>query len=93
MPNIKSAEKRMRQNAKRRVANRAQRSALRTAIKKARTAVQETTPENAQVQMIQTISIIDKSAQKGLIHKNKAARHASRLMKVLNTTRPEKAAS
>ena len=87
MPNIKSAEKRMRQNVKRRAANRADRSALRTAIKKARVALGEPTPENAQVVLPQTISVIDKSAQKGIIHKNKAARHASRLMKVLNAAK------
>lgn len=93
MPNIKSAVKRMRQNIKRRSANRAQRSALRTAIKRARTEIGEGNVETAQTQLTQSISVIDKCANKGLIHKNKAARHASRLMKSLNTLKQDKASA
>lgn len=93
MPNIKSAVKRMRQNAKRRVANRSQRAAFRTEIKKARTLLAAGSSDALQIQLGQTISSLDKSANKGLIHKNKAARHASRLMRQANALRQEKSAS
>lgn len=91
MPNIKSAVKRMRQNTKRRAANRAQRSTLRTAIKKARLVIGEGNIETAQSALPQTLSAIDKAASKGLIHKNKAARQASRLMKKVNAMAQGKA--
>ena len=84
MPNIKSAEKRMRQNIKRRAANRATRSAERTEIKKARVAIEEAAPEALKEQLVKTISTLDKCARKGLIHKNKAARQVSRLTRQAN---------
>jgi small subunit ribosomal protein S20 len=56
------------------VRNRAQRSALRTALKKAGTS--GATP----AQKREAIQLLDRSARKGLIHKNSAARHKSRLM-------------
>lgn len=84
MPNIKSAAKRMRQSAKRRTANRTQRAAMRTAIKKARLVISEGNAEAIPAQLKATVSSVDKAARKGLIHKNKAARHASRLAKAAN---------
>ena len=73
MPNIASAKKNMRKSRAATVRNRAQRSALRTALKKARNAASESTDiQNA-------VSILDRAARKGLIHKNKAARHKSQL--------------
>lgn len=84
MPNIKSAEKRMRQNAVRNEANRAQRSALRTAIKKTRDVIATGDAQAAEKQMPATTSIIAKMAQKGQIHKNKAARQTSRLARAAN---------
>ena len=90
MPNIKSAEKRMRQNTRRRAANRAVRSAMRTEIKKAREAISEAAPEALTQQITKTVSLLDKSARKGLIHKNKAARHASRLTRQANAARQQK---
>jgi small subunit ribosomal protein S20 len=77
MPNHKSAEKRVRQNEKRRTINRGHRSKLRTGIKKLRTAIDD--GAGAQALLPETISLIDKAVQKGAIHKNAAARYKSRL--------------
>ena len=82
MPKIRSAKKQMRQNRKHRVVNRTQRSTLRTAIKQVRTA---TSAKDAQVAYQAVEQLLDRSARKGLIHKNSAARHKSRLWKVVTT--------
>ncbi len=78
MPNHKSAKKRMRQNEKRRQINRNNRTRLRTAIKKLRAAL-STEGADAQTLLPETMSMIDKSVQKGVLHKNAAARYKSRL--------------
>jgi small subunit ribosomal protein S20 len=79
MPNHKSAEKRVRQNERRRKINRSNRTRVRTAIKNLRSAL--TSGDGAQVNELlpQTVSTIDKAVQKGVLHKNAAARHKSRL--------------
>jgi small subunit ribosomal protein S20 len=79
MANHKSAEKRIRQNEKRRAINRANRSAMRTEIKKLRSALALGDAERANELLPGVISIIDRSIQKGVIHRNAAARHKSRL--------------
>jgi small subunit ribosomal protein S20 len=79
MPNHKSAEKRMRQNEKRRVVNRNNRGRLRTGIKKLRTALEGGEAGAAQTLLPETISLIDKAVQKGVLHRNAAARYKSRL--------------
>ena len=79
MANTKSAEKRNRQNIKARERNRAQRSTLRTAIKKLRTAVASGDAARAQEILPETLSVIDKTAQKRVIHANTASRYKSRL--------------
>ena len=81
MANTKSAEKRNRQNEQNRLRNRAHRSRLRTAIKKLRTAVASGDAAAAQELLPETLSVIDKTAQKGVIHDNAAARYKSRLAK------------
>ena len=86
MPNHKSAEKRMRQNEKRRLVNRNNRGRLRTGIKKLRAAL-EGDAGTLQTLLPETISLIDKAVQKGVLHRNAAARHKSRL-----TVRANKAA-
>jgi small subunit ribosomal protein S20 len=91
MPNIKSAAKRMRQNEKRREANRSQRSTLRTAVKKTRSALQLGDLEATQAALPKTVSAVAKAAQKGMIHKNKAARIASRLSKAANALKAKQA--
>ena len=80
MPNIKSAKKDMRKSRAAAVRNRAQRSALRTALKKARAtdAPSETVTD--------AVSILDRAARKGLIHPNKAARHKSQLARKANAS-------
>lgn len=75
MPNVKSAEKRMRTNKIREERNKAARSRLRTAIKKARQAE----GEGADAALKQATSLLDRAARKRLIHPNKAARLKSRL--------------
>ncbi|HYG61208.1 MAG TPA: 30S ribosomal protein S20 [Thermoanaerobaculia bacterium] len=79
MANTKSAEKRNRQNLKVRERNRGQRSRLRTAIKRLRTAVTGGDAAQAEAMLRETFGVIDKTAQKGVIHKNAASRYKSRL--------------
>jgi small subunit ribosomal protein S20 len=83
MPNIKSAIKRMRQNRERRILNRSARSKMRTEIKRFRGLVQEGKTEEARALLPTVFSVIDKTAQKGKIHANTAARYKSRLSKTL----------
>jgi small subunit ribosomal protein S20 len=77
----KSARKRERQNLKRRLRNKSTISALRTQMKKVRTAIQAKDAEKARAELVKTASMLDKAASKGIIHKNKASRHVSRLSK------------
>ena len=79
MPNHKSAEKRVRQNEKRREVNRGNRSRLRTGIKKLRAAMESGDGGSAQALLPETVSLIDKAVQKGVLHRNAAARYKSRL--------------
>ncbi len=85
MANIKSAIKRNKQNEKRRLRNRYYRGRARTFIKKARKAIEMNDLENARAETLKAISALDKAAEKGIIHKNNAARRKSRLMKRLVT--------
>jgi len=79
MPNHKSAEKRVRQNEKRRAVNRSNRSDLRTQIKKLRTALAASDKNQSQDLLTPTVSAIDKAVNKGILHRNTAARYKSRL--------------
>ncbi|HEX2120001.1 MAG TPA: 30S ribosomal protein S20 [Thermoanaerobaculia bacterium] len=77
MANIRSAEKQRRQAEKRKARNRAGKSSLRTALKKARTAI---TGGDADKDTLSTsFSAIDKAAKRGLIKDNTANRYKSRL--------------
>lgn len=78
MPNVKSAEKRMRTAEKRAARNRTQRSRLRTAVKKAR---QAESAEEVTAAYREAKSLLDRAARKNLVHPNKAARLKSRLAK------------
>ncbi|EON71808.1 30S ribosomal protein S20 [Lysinibacillus sphaericus] len=80
MPNIKSAIKRVKVNAKANAANSQAKSAMRTTVKKAENAV-VANAENAQELLQAAYKSLDKAASKGLIHKNAAARKKSRLAK------------
>jgi len=81
LPNVKSAEKRMRTAAKRAERNKAARSRLRTAVKKAR---QAETAEDVNATFLEAKSLLDRAARKRLVHPNKAARLKSRLAKKAN---------
>lgn len=81
MANHKSAEKRVRQNIKRNEINRSNRSKLRTQIKKLRSALSASDKKESTDLLTPTVSLIDKAVNKGLIHKNTAARYKSRLTK------------
>jgi small subunit ribosomal protein S20 len=77
--NIKSAEKRARQTVKRRARNMAARSRLRTAIKSVVNAVNAGNKEEAAEKLKAAAPVIDSAVNKGIIHRNKAARHKSEL--------------
>ena len=79
MANSSQARKRARQAEKRRRHNASMRSMLRTAIKKVGQAILAGDKETAQAMYTAATPIIDSTARKGLIHKNKAARHKSRM--------------
>lgn len=84
MPNHKSAEKRVRQNEKRRQTNRSNRTKLRTSIKKLRATLGSGDAQQVQTLLPETISTIDKAVQKGVLHRNAAARYKSRLTTRVN---------
>ena len=79
MANSPQAKKRARQNEKARKHNASLRSMARTYIKKVLVAVQEGNVEAAKAAYAEVVPVIDRIADKGIIHKNKAARHKSRL--------------
>lgn len=81
MPRIKSAKKRQRQTTVRTARNKAQRSELRTAVKKVRTAG---TKAEAEAALQEATALVDRAGRKNLIHRNVAARTKSRLAKMVN---------
>jgi small subunit ribosomal protein S20 len=83
VPNIKSVIKDVKRSRERERYNTSAKSSVKTAIKKARTAI-AADPATAQDTLKATISLIDRVEDKGIIHRNAAARRKSRLMKRLN---------
>lgn len=79
MANSAQARKRARQNISRRDRNMSLRSQLRTAIKHVRKAIDSADKANAQAAYQASVGTIDSIADRGIVHKNKAARHKSRL--------------
>jgi small subunit ribosomal protein S20 len=79
MANSAQARKRARQAVKQRAHNASLRSTLRTAIKRVRKAIQAGDKSAAQAVFQESVSVIDRIADKKIIHKNKASRHKSRL--------------
>ncbi|MFV8784159.1 30S ribosomal protein S20 [Microbulbifer bruguierae] len=79
MANSPQAKKRARQNEKRRNHNASLRSMVRTYIKKVVAAIDAGDAEKAKTAYAAAVPVIDRMADKGIIHKNKAARHKSRL--------------
>ena len=81
MANTSSAEKRIRQERKRTIHNRAQRSRLKTAIKKVSAAADTT---EAQAALTEVSGLLDRLATRRIIHRNKAARKKSQLARMIN---------
>ncbi|MEX1197344.1 MAG: 30S ribosomal protein S20 [Pseudohongiellaceae bacterium] len=79
MANTAQARKRARQNENRRRHNASFRSVVRTSIKKVIAAIREKDAEKATAAYQKAVPVIDRMASKGIINKNKAARHKSRL--------------
>ena len=79
MPHSRSARKRARQSTARRSRNRAHRSALRTQLRKVKAALDSGDGTLAQAELKKAVAALDRSARKGLIHRNQAARRKSRL--------------
>lgn len=79
MAHGKSSKKRMRQSETRRQRNKSQLTALRTQLKKVRQAIATGNAEKAQAELRVTARALDKAATKGVIHRNNASRHKSRL--------------
>jgi len=88
LANIQSQIKRNKQNEKRRLHNRNTRGSARSAVNKARAALEANSPESKE-QVLQAISELDKAAEKGVLHKNNVARRKSRLMKKLASLKSE----
>ena len=83
MPNSPTAKKRLRQSIDRRDRNRATRSALRSKLRKLRTAITAGDAAAAQAEQKVVVKALDQAAAKGVIHKNAAARTKSRLNKAV----------
>ena len=83
MANTASAIKRVRSNNRKRVRNKITRTGTRTAVRSAREALGKGASTDARTATMEAISALDKAAEKGVIHKNNAARRKSRLMKKL----------
>lgn len=80
-----STLKRNRQNQKRRLRNKHQRSTMRTAIKKVRSAIDARNKDAAQTALAHAIAIIDKTASKGIVPKKRASRYISRLTQAVKS--------
>ena len=88
MANLKSSIKRIRSSRRKAAYNQIRRSTARTYVKKARRLIAEGNLEEAQSVVQLAVSALDRAAQKGVIHKNNAARRKSRLVKKLNAAPP-----
>lgn len=84
MANIKSAKKRILVTATKTARNKSIKSTVKTSIKKVEAAVEAKNKEEAQAALTAAISTITKAANKGVYHKNNAARKVSRLTKLVN---------
>ena len=84
MPNIKSVKKDVLRSRLRNLRNRAAKSTMRTFIKKANTAIVAGDAETITPAIAKVVSVLDKTAKRGIIHKNAAARRKSRLMRRAN---------
>lgn len=85
MANLKSAIKKVRSDEKKRMANKRNRSRMRTAIKKIKAQITSGNIDEAKKVYPQIVSIIDKTVTKGIIHRNTGARYKSRISKAIKT--------
>jgi small subunit ribosomal protein S20 len=86
LANSKSSKKRILINETKRLRNRPYRSAARTYVKKAEVAIKAGNQDAATTAVGEALSMLDRVASKGIIHRNNAARRKSRLMKKFNLT-------
>lgn len=86
MANHKSAIKRAKQGEARRLRNRTRKTRMKNVIKSVEEALASKSPETAQERLKEAISIIDKTAARGVIHKNNAARKISRLSRRVSSS-------
>ncbi len=93
MANKKSAEKRIRVSERRRQRNRPYKSAARTFVRRAETAIAGGDQAAATTAVTDAIKMLDRVASKGVVHKNNAARRKSRLMAKLNRLTSEASAT
>lgn len=93
MANTKSSKKDLRRIVKRRARNLTTKSALKTYVKKVRVASAGTDEKATQAALVQAVSALDKAAQRGIIHKNQAARRKSRIAKAANKAKAAAEAS
>lgn len=93
MPNSASAKKRLRQSQDRRLHNRAIKSALRTQIRKVRTAVQGGDVETSEKEFVLVTKKLDQAAAKKVIHANQAGRLKSRLSAAIKKIKTAKAST
>lgn len=84
MPNIKSVKKDVLRSRINNLRNRAAKSTMRTFVKKANTAIATSDAEQITPAIVKVVSVLDKTAKRGIIHKNAAARRKSRLMRRAN---------
>ncbi|MBC8139045.1 MAG: 30S ribosomal protein S20 [Fibrella sp.] len=84
MPNIKSVKKDVLRSRIRNLRNRAAKSTMRTFVKKANAAIATGNAEEINPAITKIVSVLDKTAKRGIIHKNAAARRKSRLMRRAN---------
>lgn len=85
MANIKAAIKHIKTSEKRHQRNQSVKSSTRTYVRKARAAIVQQ-PAQSQEQILEAIAALDRAAQKGVIHRNNAARRKSRLMKLYHSS-------
>lgn len=85
MAQHKSTKKRIHQNDKRRIRNRHIRTTLRSALKRFEQTHEKRNAEELNALVDKTISIVHTAASKGIIHKNKAARHVSQIRRKINS--------
>jgi small subunit ribosomal protein S20 len=88
LANHKSAIKRAKQNEQNRIRNRSRRTRMKHAIRSLEEALASQNPEQAMSRLKEAVSVIDKTASKGVIHRNLASRKISRMTQKVNALAP-----